>query len=247
MGHGVLQLMAQHALALFELGQGHYRQALKHARAVFEEDPPTCGNIVLPLLIEAGVRTGDRAGVRGALSRLEERAPLAGTPWALGGLALGRALTAEGDDARKFYEESVDLLGQGPLALELARTRLLFGEWLRRRKRRSDARKQLRAAYEGFDAFGAVPYAERARTELLATGEKARRRTEETRFDLTPRERQVASMAAAELTNTEIATRLFVTASTVEFHLNKVFRKLGITSRKQIPRAIGEPGPATED
>ncbi|MGI5455076.1 AAA family ATPase [Streptomyces sp. CA-249302] len=245
MGHGVLQLMAQHALALFELGRGRYGQALKHARTVFGEDPPAGGNLVLPLLVEAGVRTGDRAAVSAALARLEERAPLAGTPWALGSLALGRALTTEGDDAEKSYEESVDLLGQGPLALEQARSRLLFGEWLRRRKRRSDARRQLRAAYESFDAFGAVPYAERARTELLATGERARRRTEETRFDLTPRERQVASMAASGLTNGEIATRLFVTASTVEFHLNKVFRKLGITSRKQIPHAIGEPGPAT--
>ncbi|MFJ9704941.1 ATP-binding protein [Streptomyces sp. NPDC101234] len=245
-GHGLLQLLAQHALTLFELGQGRYRQAGKHARAVFEGDPPACGNLVLPLLIEAGVRTGDRAGVGEALSRLEERAPLAGTPWALGALALGRALTADGDDAEKSYQESVELLGQGPLALEQARSRLLFGEWLRRCKRRSDARKQLRAAYESFDAFGAVPYAERARIELLATGETARRRTEETRFDLTPRERQVASMAASGLTNGEIATRLFVTASTVEFHLNKVFRKLGITSRKQIPHAIGEPGPAIE-
>ncbi|WP_327138344.1 LuxR family transcriptional regulator (plasmid) [Streptomyces sp. NBC_01340] len=247
MGHGLLQLLAQHALSLFELGQGRYRQALRHARAVFEGDPPACGNLVLPLLIEAGVRTGDRAVTLAALSRLEERAPLAGTPWALGALALGRALAADGDDAEKFYEESVERLGQAPLALEQARARLLFGEWLRRRKRRSDARKQLRAAYESFDAFGAVPYAERARIELLATGETARRRTEETRFDLTPRERQVASMAAAGLTNGEIATRLFVTASTVEFHLNKVFRKLGITSRKQIPRAIVEPGPVTGD
>ncbi|MFI6935164.1 ATP-binding protein [Streptomyces sp. NPDC050287] len=246
-GQGLHHLMAQHALASFELGQGRYRQAMKHARAVFEEDPPTCGNLVLPLLIEAGVRTGDRDGAGRALARLEERAPLADTPWALGTLALGRALTADGDHAEKFYHESVELLEQAPLALEQARSRLLFGEWLRRGKRRSDARKQLRAAYESFDAFGAVPYAERARTELLATGETARRRTEETRFDLTPRERQVASMAASGLTNGEIATRLFVTASTVEFHLNKVFRKLGITSRKQIPHAIGEPGPATED
>ncbi|MEU9244122.1 LuxR family transcriptional regulator [Streptomyces sp. NPDC048385] len=245
MGHGLLRLLAQYALALFELGRGRYGQAMAHALEVFEADPPACGNLVLPLLVEAGVRTGDRDGAAAALARLEERAPLAGTPWALGTLALGRALTADGDDAEKFYEESVELLGQGPLALEQARSRLLFGEWLRRRKRRSDARKQLRAAYESFDAFGAVLYAERARTELLATGETARRRTEDTRFDLTPRERQVASMAASGLTNGEIATRLFVTASTVEFHLNKVFRKLGITSRKQIPRAIGEPGPVT--
>ncbi|MEU6256227.1 AAA family ATPase [Streptomyces sp. NPDC047043] len=246
MGHGVLQLLAQHALTLFELGQGRYGQALKHARTVFEKDPPACGNLVLTQLVEACVRTGDRAGASEAVARLEERAPLAATPWALGSLALGRALTADGDDAEKFYQESLDLLHQSPLALEQARARLLFGEWLRRCRRRSDARTQLRAAYERFDAFGAVPYAERARLELLATGARARRRSEETRFDLTSRERQVASMAAAGLTNTEIATRLFVTASTVEFHLSRVFRKLGITSRRQIPRAIGEQGPATE-
>ncbi|MET7702272.1 LuxR family transcriptional regulator [Streptomyces sp. NPDC005485] len=245
-GHGLLQLLTQHALTLFELGQGRYRQAMKHARAVFEDDPLACGNLVLPLLVEAAVRTGDRAGADEALARLEERGPRAGTPWALGTLALGRALVADGDGAEKFYQEAVELLGQVPMALEQARSRLLFGEWLRRRKRRSEARTQLRAAYESFDAFGAVPYAERARLELLATGETARRRTEETRFDLTPRERQVASMAASGLTNAEIATRLFITTSTVEFHMNKVFRKLGITSRRQIPHAIGEPGTATE-
>ncbi|MDI5911002.1 MULTISPECIES: LuxR family transcriptional regulator [Streptomyces] len=243
-GHGLLQLLAQHALTLFELGRGRYRQALEHARAVFEDDPLACGSLVLPLLVEAAVRTGDRAGADEAMARLEERAPLAGTPWALGTLALGRALTADGDEAEKFYEESVELLGQAPVALERARARLLFGEWLRRGKRRSDARTQLRAAYESFDAFGALPYAERARIELLATGETARRRTEATRFDLTPRERQVASMAVSGLTNAEIATRLFVTTSTVEFHMNKVFRKLGVTSRKQIPPAIGAPEPA---
>lgn len=246
MGHGVLHLLAQQALTLFELGQGRYRQALKHARTVFEQDPPACGNLILTPLVESCVRTGDRAGASEALTRLEERAPLAATPWALGSLALGRALTADGDDAEKLYQESLDLLDQSPLALERARARLLFGEWLRRGKRRSDARTQLRAAYESFDAFGALPYAERARLELLATGATARRRSDETRFDLTPRERQVASMAAAGLTNAEIATRLFVTASTVEFHLSRVFRKLGITSRKRIPHAIGEQGPATE-
>ncbi|MDN3029019.1 LuxR family transcriptional regulator [Streptomyces sp. S.PB5] len=246
LGHGVLQLLAQHALTLFELGQGRYGQALKHARTVFEKDPPACGNLILTQLVEACVRTGDRAGASEALARLEERAPLAATPWALGSLALGRALTADGDDAEKFYQESLDLLHQSPLALEQARARLLFGEWLRRCRRRSDARTQLRAAYESFDAFGATPYTERARLELLATGARARRRSEETRFDLTSRERQVASMAAAGLTNSEIATRLFVTASTVEFHLSRVFRKLGITSRRQIPRTIGEQGSATE-
>src|SRR5215472_1976828 len=147
-----------------------------------------------------------------------------------------------GDDAEELYLESIELLAKVPLAVELAWSRLLFGEWLRRRKRRSDARVQLRAAYESFESWGAVPFAERARVELLATGETARRRSVETQLDLTPQERQVASLAASGLTNAEIATRLFVTTSTIEFHLSRVFRKLDITSRKQIARVLREAG-----
>jgi len=148
-------------------------------------------------------------------------------------------MTAD-DDAEELYQESIELLAKVPLAVELAWSRLLFGEWLRRRKRRSDARVQLRAAYESFASWGAVPFAERARVELLATGGTARRRSVETQLDLTPQERQVASMAASGLTNAEIATRLFVTTSTIEFHLSRVFRKLGITSRKQIASLLRE-------
>jgi DNA-binding NarL/FixJ family response regulator len=133
-----------------------------------------------------------------------------------------------------LYQESIQLLEKVPVAVDQAWSQLLFGEWLRRRKRRADARVQLRAAFESFDAWGATPFAERARTELLATGATARKRSVETRSDLTPQERQVASLAASGLTNAAIATRLFITTSTVEFHMNKVFRKLHITSRKQI-------------
>jgi DNA-binding CsgD family transcriptional regulator len=144
------------------------------------------------------------------------------------------------DDAEEFYLESIDLLGRVPVAVELAWSRLLYGEWLRRRKRCSDARAQLRAAYESFESWGAAPFAERARAELLATGERARKRGAETRLDLTAQEHRVASLAASGLTNTEIAARLFVTTSTVEFHLNKVFRKLDITSRRQIASVLRE-------
>jgi DNA-binding CsgD family transcriptional regulator len=221
---------------------GRYDEALRHALPIYEEDVPSQGNLVLPLLVEAAVRAGDRHKAALALKRLEDRAQLAGTPWALGLLTRCRALTAETADAENWYRESIDLLAAVPLAAEHARSRLLFGEWLRRRKRRSEARIHLRAAYESFDAWGASLFAERARVELLATGETARRRVPETRFDLTPQERQVALLAASGLTNAEIASRLFITTSTVEFHLNKVFRKLGLTSRRQIAAALGRPG-----
>ncbi|MFJ1969054.1 AAA family ATPase [Streptomyces sp. NPDC087903] len=241
-GLGMLRQSALHALCVLDLGMGRYDEALRHALPTYEEDVPSHGNLVLPLLVEAAVRTGDRRTAALALKRLEDRAQLSGTPWALGLLARCRALVDEDADAEKWYRESIDLLARVPVATEHARSRLLFGEWLRRRKRRSEAREHLRAAYESLDAWGASLFAERARIELLATGETARRRVPETRFDLTPQERQVALLAAGGLTNAEIASRLFITTSTVEFHLNKVFRKLGITSRRQIASALGQPG-----
>jgi DNA-binding CsgD family transcriptional regulator len=147
---------------------------------------------------------------------------------------------SDDDGAEQLYQESIAQLGKVPVAVELAWSRLLFGEGLRRRRRRADARVQLRAAYESFESWGAAPFAERARVELLATGERARKRTVDTQFDLTPQERHVAMLAASGLTNPEIATQLFVTTSTIEFHLSRVFRKLGITSRKQIGRRLSE-------
>ncbi|MFF2549141.1 AAA family ATPase [Kitasatospora sp. NPDC058063] len=241
-GLGLLRQLALHALCVLELGKGCYDEALRHALTVFHEDPPSQANLVLPLLVEAAVRTGDRRTAALALERLEARAPLAGTPWALGLLARCRALVAEGAEAEQWYAESIEQLGRAPLAAEQARSRLLFGEWLRRRKRRSEARTHLRAAHELFEAGGAALFAERARSELLATGETARRRVPETRRDLTPQERQVALLAVSGLTNAEIASRLFITTSTVEFHLNKVFRKLGITSRRKIAAALDPTG-----
>jgi DNA-binding CsgD family transcriptional regulator len=233
-GLGGLAQIGAYARSLLDLALGRYQDALDRAWKPFEDDTISVGNQVLPLLIEAAGRVGDRSAAAAALRRLEERATIAATPWALGILARCRALTADGDVAEGLYQESIHLLDKAPVAVERAWSQLVFGEWLRRRKRRADARVQLRAAFESFDAWGALPFAERARTELLATGETARRRRPGTRFDLTPQERQVASLAASGLTNAEIATRLFITTSTVEFHLNKVFRKLHITSRKQI-------------
>ncbi|WP_214317759.1 helix-turn-helix transcriptional regulator [Nonomuraea sediminis] len=241
LGLGSIFRWAGQALSILEIGRGRYQEALDALRPAFEQ-PVVLGDINLPGLVEAGVRAGDRAAAARALERMEERASLAGTPWALGSLARGRALMSDGDGAEQLYQESIAQLGKVPVAVEQAWSRLLFGEWLRRRKRRADARVQLRAAYESFDSWGAALFAERARAELLATGESARKRTVENQFDLTPQERQVARLAASGLTNAEIATRLFVTTSTVEFHLSRVFRKLGLTSRKQIRQKLGEAG-----
>ncbi|MER6561853.1 AAA family ATPase [Streptomyces sp. NPDC001027] len=231
------------ALSILEIGRGRYREALDALLTVYDHDPLVLGDVNLAGMVEAGLRAGDREAAVMAMERMEERAPLAGTPWAWGLLARCRALMTDDDGAEQLYQESIVQLEKVPVAVELAWSRLLFGEWLRRRRRRADARVQLRAAYESFAFWGAAPFAERARAELLATGETARKRTVDTRFDLTPQERHVAMLAVSGSTNAEIATRLFVTTSTVEFHLSRVFRKLGITSRKQIGRKLSDDGP----
>ncbi|MFD1277804.1 LuxR C-terminal-related transcriptional regulator [Streptomyces kaempferi] len=233
---------ASQALSIFEVGRGRYQAALDAQRDILDDHPVALGDINLAGMVEAGLRAGDRKAATMAMRRMEERAPLAGTPWALGLLARCRALMSDDDEAEQLYKESISHLEKVPVAVDLAWSRLLFGEWLRRRKRRADARVQLRAAYESFESWGAAPFAERARVELQATGETARRRSADTQLDLTPQERHVAALAASGLTNAEIASRLFVTTSTVEFHLSRVFRKLGITSRKQIENKLGNAG-----
>ncbi|MEU0941342.1 AAA family ATPase [Streptomyces canus] len=240
LGIGMTYRWVGQALSIFEIGRGRYREALDALLAVFTDHPLILGDINLAGMVEAGLRAGDRKAAAMAMERMEERAPLAGTPWALGLLARCRALMSDDDTAEQLYQESVSQLEKVPVAVELAWSRLLFGEWLRRRRRRADARVQLRFAYESFESWGAAPFAERARVELLATGETARKRTVDTQFDLTPQELHVATRAASGLTNAEIATQLFVTTSTIEFHLSRVFRKLGITSRKQIGRKLRE-------
>jgi DNA-binding CsgD family transcriptional regulator len=239
-GHGHLLEIGRHALAVLDPGLGRYQSALDHALPVFRDDPPAVGNLVLPLIVEAGVRAGRYEAAAAALARMAERAPAAGTPWGLGLLARCQALMSSDEHAEARYRESLELLSQVPVALDLAHTRLLFGEWLRRRKRRGEARSHLRVAHQLFDSCGAVPFAERARAELLATGEQVRKRTLPPRNeDLTPQERHVALLAADGNTNAEIASRLFITVSTVEFHLSKVFRKLGISSRRQLKAQLG--------
>jgi DNA-binding CsgD family transcriptional regulator len=240
--HGGLGDWARNCLAVLELSLGRYAEAAACARVAFDNDNAGAVTRVLPDLVEASVRCGDHRTAKEALRRLEDRAPLAGTPWALGLLARSRALMADDDQAEAFFTESVALLGRTRVRTELARTHLLYGEWLRRRRRRADARAELRTAHEMFAGMGAAAFAERARVELLATGERARKRTVDTEHDLTPQERRIAGLAVGGSTNAEIAARLFITRSTVEYHLNKVFRKLGITSRRQLRSVLGEEG-----
>lgn len=242
LGIGVAATFGLAALTTLELGLGNYAAALSAARQVFEEDVPGYGGRILPDLIEAAVRSGDLTVTATALRRLEARAGAAGTPWALGVLARSRALLAADDDAGGMYAEALALLGTTRLLPEVARTHLLFGEWLRRQRRRSEAREHLRTAHTLFADMGAAAFCERARTELLATGERARSRTPSTLHDLTPQELRIAVLAAGGATNVEIASRLYITTSTVEYHLNKVFRKLDLTSRRQLREAL-RPGP----
>jgi DNA-binding CsgD family transcriptional regulator len=223
--------------ALRHNAHGRYGEALEHARRGCEHDDAMIYGRILVELVEAGVRAGRRDEAAAALERLSERTKAAGTEWALGIDARCRALV--GDD-ESLYRESIERLARSRAALELARSRLLYGEWLRRSNRRTDARDLLRTAHEDFSRFGAEAFAERARRELLATGETARRLTADTRDALTPQEVQVARMARDGHTNPEIGAQLFISPRTVEYHLRKVFRKLDVSTRKQLRDALAE-------
>jgi DNA-binding CsgD family transcriptional regulator len=193
---------------------------------------------VLPDLIESDVRRGDRGMLEAALGKLAHHVDVIKTPLAEALLARSQALAASGAGSEAGFRRAIELLSNPKMNFELAKTQLLFGEWLRRQGRRRDARPQLQAAYEGLDALGLDELAERAKVELAATGEHARKRTYDTLDDLTPQEAQVAGMAAQGARNTEIAHRLFISPATVEYHLSKVYRKLGIDSRAKLVRAM---------
>jgi DNA-binding CsgD family transcriptional regulator/tetratricopeptide (TPR) repeat protein len=243
-GMGVMTTVSRQTLCVLELGLGRYPQALEQARGVFEEDAAGYANRSLADLVEAAIRAGDRAVAEEALARLSERAAVSGTAWALGSVARARALLATGEEAEACFQESVAQLSRTELVTELARTRLTYGEWLRRGHRPLDARAQLRTAYDSFAAMGAGAFAQRARAELVATGGRAPLPAGPTTHGLTAQEGQVAALAAAGATNAEIATRLFITVSTVEYHMNKVLRKLAVTSRRQLSGALaGRPLP----
>ena len=244
-GQGRLVSLADYASAVLYNGLGRHDAARDAAWRAFQRDPVGYGPFIVPELAEAASRTGDLALVRAALDWLAERTAVTPTDWSLGIQARIRAFLTQGEAAERQYRESIDRLGRTRLRAELARSHLLYGEWLRRGRRRSDARAQLRTAHEMLDAMGIGAFAERARRELAATGETARKRTVETSGQLTAQETQIARLARDGLSNPEIGTRLFISARTVQYHLGKVFTKLDISSRSQLEQVLpGSPAAA---
>ena len=233
-GQGLVLTVAEHARAVLYNGLGQYAAALVNAQRESTQDELHASVWSLPELVEAAVRSGKPELAADALEQLRERTQVAGTEWALGIEARCAALLSDDGIAEDLYREAVERLGHCRVAFDLARAHLLYGEWLRRRARRVDAREQLRTARASFAEMGAEAFAQRAERELLATGETARKRNIETTDDLTPHEARIARMARDGASNQDIATQLFVSRKTVEYHLHKVFSKLGITTRQQL-------------
>jgi DNA-binding CsgD family transcriptional regulator len=219
-------------------GLGRYEDARDAAWEAMRPDPIGYGTFLVPELAEAASRTADEALLEYALEWLSERTRVISSGWANGIEARVRALSSTSEDADDLYRKSIEHLSGTRARLELARSRLLYGEWLRRERRRVDARGQLQTALEQFTEMGAAAFARRAERELLATGARARKRTVETVDQLTPQEAQIARLAADGQTNREIAAQLFISPSTVEYHLRKVFRKLDLKSRTQLARRL---------
>jgi DNA-binding CsgD family transcriptional regulator len=240
-GEGLALACIDWASAVLYNGLGRYEKALAAAQQASEHPQELWSTFILPELIEAAARTGQADRAAEALGQLTETTRAAGTDWALGTEARSRALLASGQAAEDLYREAIGRLGRTGLRIEQARAHLLYGEWLRRQRRRGDARDQLRAAYEIFVSAGARAFAERARTELRATGEHAPKRNAETRDALTAREAHIARMAGQGASNPEIAAQLFISPATVAYHLRKVFAKLDISSRSQLATALPAP------
>jgi DNA-binding CsgD family transcriptional regulator len=237
-GEGLVLTFGEHARAVLYNGLAHYDVAVAAAHQATAQDELSVSAWALPELVEAAARSAKPDLAADGLERLRRRTQVAGTDWALGIEARSRALLSDGAIAEGLYREAIDRLGRIRLRPELARAHLLYGEWLRRENRRADAREQLRTAHDMLAAMGAEAFAERARHELLATGETVRQRSFETTDDLTPHEARIARMARDGASNQDIATELFVSRKTVEYHLHKVFLKLGITSREHLDRVL---------
>jgi DNA-binding CsgD family transcriptional regulator len=238
-GQGTTAARAQWAAAALYNGLAHYEEAAAAARQAISGALNHWMHMwVLPDLVEAAVRLGDTEGASDAVERLAKTTQPSGTDFALGMEARCRALISDGTTADELYREAIERLGRTRLRPELARAHLLYGEWLRRENRRVAARTQLRKAHEMLVGMGMEAFAERARQELEATGEKVRKRTVETRDDLTAHERQIACLARDGLSNPEIGARLFLSPRTVEWHLRNVYTKLNIHSRRQLAKAL---------
>jgi DNA-binding CsgD family transcriptional regulator len=237
-GEGFVFEVAEWAGAVLHNGLGEYRDALVAAQRASEQDELGFAVWVLPEFVEAAARSGETRLAASALERLTERTRLSSTDWARAMAARSRALLGEGPLVEDLYLEAIDCFNRTRIRVELARAHLIFGEWLRREGRRVDARAQLRAAHSMFDEMGAAAFAERARRELAATGETVRRRAVETRDELTAQEAQIARLAREGDTSPEIGAQLFLSPRTVDWHLRKVFAKLGINSRKQLRTAL---------
>ncbi|WP_329000279.1 AAA family ATPase [Kribbella sp. NBC_00709] len=234
-GQGRMAAFATYTNAVLHNGLGRYDVARDAALQVFEQDVLGYGVLVAGELAEAASRTGDTKLVETTLAWLTERTTATPTDWGRGIEARTRALLGADENA---YRQSIDHLGRTTLRVEIARSHLLYGEWLRREGRRVDAREQLRLAHEQLDEMGLRAFAERARHELLATGETVRKRRPDTFNDLTAQEAQIAGLARDGMTNPEIAAQMFISPRTVEWHLRKTFSKLGITSRRQLRNAL---------
>ena len=237
-GDGAVLTAGEAARALLHNGLGQYEMALAAAQQASAQDELGASSLSLPELVEAAVRSDRPQVAADALERLSERTRAAGTEFALGIEARSRALMSEGAPAEGLYREAIELLGRTRMRVEVARAHLLYGEWLRRENRRVDAREQLRSAHEMFSSMGVDGFAERAARELLATGERARKRTADTRGELTAQEAQIAQLAREGYSNPEIGAQLFISPRTVEYHLHKVFTKLAISSRTQLDAAL---------
>jgi len=239
-GEGIGLSIIEWASAVLNNGIGNYQKAV----AAVERATDYLGKTIAPLfaaveLIEAAARSGRSDMAADVLRRLAEFTTPSGTDWALGIEARSCALLNDGDTAERLYRESIERLGRTRIRADLARAHLLYGEWLRRERRRIDARAQLRIAHDMLEAMGMEAFAERARRELLATGETARKRSVATGDEqLTAQEAQIARMARDGLSNPEIAARMFISARTVQYHLRKVFTKLGIESRTQLDLVV---------
>jgi DNA-binding CsgD family transcriptional regulator len=250
LGTGRLAGMAGWASAVLDNSLGRYDAARDAARRVFERDHLSLGHLIMPELAEAAARTGELTLVQAALDWLSERTRVTPTEWVLGIEAGVRALLSDGQTADRCYRESVERLGRTRVRAQLARSHLLYGEWLRRQGRRMDAREQLRTAHRMLEEMGMAAFAERARRELRATGETVRKRTvpaariSGATDTLTTQELQVARLAQDGLSNPEIGARLFISPRTAAYHLSNVFTKLGISSRSQLDRVLSA-GPDT--